>query len=361
MPPDPADESRLSTLKRRLYERVATMTVGDKLPGLRKLGEAYGCSLGLVQMAVNQLIAEGLLESQPRRGIFVAAVAQRLPNVVLTLPTLRLEQMDHIIRGARMGLDGTDFQLVIQAAHNDYAEQVSLIDQLDPGSCAGVIICPPTNDGYAPHIQAVQQRGIPAVLATHVLSGVELDSVVVDAFRFGALGIEHLVGRGHRHIGVVGSHRESATSRQIDDGIRAALKKAGLGDAPLADLRGFGLDAERPWRSSEVVGGRMLDANRDLTAILCVNQHGVYGLARAARERDLVIPNDLSLLAMGVDLPAFQLHQPPISLVEQSLEEICRRAAQRLVQVIEGGTSGTLVETVPPSLVERASVRTIDG
>lgn len=357
MSTDPGDESRLSALKRRLRERVATLAVGDRLPGLRTLGAAYDCSLGLVQMAVNQLIAEGLLVSQARRGVFVAATAQHLPNVVLVLPTLRLEQMDHIIRGARMGLDGTDFQLVVQAAHTDVAEQVSLIDRLDPSSCAGVIICPPTNDSYAPHIQAVQDRGIPAVQATHVLSGVELDSVVVDAFRFGALGIEHLVGRGHRRIGVVGSHRDSATGRQIDDGIRTALATAGIADAPIADLGGFGLDAERPWRSSEVVGGRMLDAHRELTAILCVNQHGVYGLARAARERGLAIPDDLSLLAMGVDLPAFQLHQPPLSLVEQSLEEICRCAAQRLVHLIEGGAGGAVIETVPPNLIERESVR----
>lgn len=45
---------------------------GNMIPSLRRLGALHGVSMGTVQQAVRELIDEGLLVSEDRRGIFVA-------------------------------------------------------------------------------------------------------------------------------------------------------------------------------------------------------------------------------------------------------------------------------------------------
>lgn len=357
MKSDEVEESRIGALKRRLRERVGNLAAGTRLPSLRELAEQYACSLGSAQMAANQLIAEGLLIAEARRGLFVARPPPRTRNVILVLPSLRLEQMDHLIRGSRMGLDGTDLNLVIQAANDSFDGQAALLDRLMPDDCAGALVCPPTDDRYARHLQGVVDRGIPLVQATHCLAGVQVDTVAIDGYRWGALAVERLLAAGHRHFAVVGSDRASQTSRTVDDGIRAALRRGGIDpqEVPIVGLEGFALDAVQPWRSSEVWTGRVLDRQPATTAVIACNQHGGLGAVRALRARGRRVPEDVAVVTLGVDLPWFAIHDPPLTVIEQPLEEICRRAALRLTALIAGTELGVRIELVNPQIVERIS------
>lgn len=60
-------------LKRRLREAVAggLFPPGSCLPGIRSMAERFGVGVGVVKRAIEMLVDEGVLESTPRRGIFV--------------------------------------------------------------------------------------------------------------------------------------------------------------------------------------------------------------------------------------------------------------------------------------------------
>ncbi|HEY6880714.1 MAG TPA: winged helix-turn-helix domain-containing protein, partial [Polyangiales bacterium] len=46
---------------------------GERLPGSRKLAEMLNVNRNTVQAALDELIAQGWLEAQPARGVFVRA------------------------------------------------------------------------------------------------------------------------------------------------------------------------------------------------------------------------------------------------------------------------------------------------
>ncbi|WP_314149904.1 winged helix-turn-helix domain-containing protein, partial [uncultured Leifsonia sp.] len=56
---------------RRAVESGA-LAVGARLPSARELAEDLGVARGTVVSAVDDLVAEGLLEARPRSGVFVA-------------------------------------------------------------------------------------------------------------------------------------------------------------------------------------------------------------------------------------------------------------------------------------------------
>ena len=72
------------TLHRRLYRRIRTLIeqgmlqAGERMPATRSLAEDLGLSRNTVLAAVEQLVAEGLLEARPRSGTFVADLRHRV-------------------------------------------------------------------------------------------------------------------------------------------------------------------------------------------------------------------------------------------------------------------------------------------
>lgn len=61
----------------QLYDAIkedisTTYSIGDKLPSIRKIAAEYNLSKTTVESAYGQLYAEGYVESQPKRGYFVA-------------------------------------------------------------------------------------------------------------------------------------------------------------------------------------------------------------------------------------------------------------------------------------------------
>ncbi|BAM02769.1 substrate-binding domain-containing protein [Phycisphaera mikurensis] len=354
--PNPLVEQVRADLRRRAG---STYAVGTRLPPMRRLSDDFGCSLGVVQMAINTLVAEGRLRSEPRKGIFVAEppVTQKR-DVALVLPTLKLEAMDAIIRGVRGGLRDESLRLDIQAADASYAGQIGLLDRLDLTRLAGVIICPPIADAYADAIQRFADRGVPVVQATHRLSEVRCDTVVIDGFDLGRGAAEHLLGCGHRRIGLLGMSQASRTMRDTLSGVRTALRNAGLDPdtLPSADFDLSQNDVEHPWASAEAAATRLLTENPGLTAVLAGSHYPALGAARAAATLGLSIPGDFSLMAMGADIQGLRLWQPGITLMEDPIEFICQRAAVRLEQVLAEPGQPPEVIQLPPRLIVRGSV-----
>lgn len=66
-------------IKKEIEEgRIAA---GTQLPPKRKLAKYLLVSLNTIEVAYQQLIAEGYIESQPRRGLFVAILEDQLPQI----------------------------------------------------------------------------------------------------------------------------------------------------------------------------------------------------------------------------------------------------------------------------------------
>ncbi|WP_457747856.1 GntR family transcriptional regulator [Sulfurimonas sp.] len=60
---------------------VQKQTVGEKLPSIRKLSSLYNISKTTVESAYSQLYAEGFIDSQPKKGYFVADILYEKQHV----------------------------------------------------------------------------------------------------------------------------------------------------------------------------------------------------------------------------------------------------------------------------------------
>ena len=62
----------IDSIKNQLYnDQIAA---GDRLPSVRRLSAALQISRTTVENAYNQLVADGYLQNEPKRGYFAAAL-----------------------------------------------------------------------------------------------------------------------------------------------------------------------------------------------------------------------------------------------------------------------------------------------
>ena len=128
-----SDEPLIEQIRNDLRTKVRTgkLAPGYRLPSMRKISNNLGVSLGIVQQAINTLTAEGVLDSQPRRGVFVADPRIKKRDIALVVGSLQLPTMPAVVRGIRTGLrsasDTLPYRLMIHAADTDFDQQMEML------------------------------------------------------------------------------------------------------------------------------------------------------------------------------------------------------------------------------------------
>jgi LacI family transcriptional regulator len=100
--------------------------------------------------------------------------------------------------------------------------------------------------------------------------------------------------------------------------------------------------------------GRLLELPEPPTAIFAFNDAIAIGALRAARERGLRVPEDLSILGFD-DIRHATIVMPALTTIRQPLAEMGRAAVGLLNRVLDGGPGERLHIELPTRLVVRES------
>src|SRR4051812_22599128 len=218
-----------------------------------------------------------------------------------------------------------------------------------------------------PLLRLAQERNIP--LVTH--GGPRLDAVPfvgIDDRAAAQAAAEHLLALGHRSLAVIcfpfGSarrarHRDPARIRR--PGYRVTRERlAGYqAAAKAAARRRVTLDIYEVAVNSREEGHRaalaLLQAPPRPPAVLAMSDELAVGVLAAARELDLRVPADLSVLGWD-DSPSARAGDPPLTTVGQSLHDQGRTCAQLLINATRGELDADdLVHLAPWQLITRDS------
>src|SRR5690554_793765 len=146
----------------------------------------------------------------------------------------------------------------------------------------------------------------------------------------GLAATRHLLGLGHRRIAVISGPGDVLCSRARVDGYRMALDEAGVDiDPSLICYGDFFVGG------GYTHGSALLDRPDRPTAIFAGSDNQALGVLRAARERGLRIPEDLSVVGYD-DLPVTEWLAPPLTTVHQPLTEMASTATQILLRLARG-------------------------
>jgi LacI family transcriptional regulator, xylobiose transport system transcriptional regulator len=159
----------------------------------------------------------------------------------------------------------------------------------------------------------------------------------------------HLLDLGHRRIGVISGPRNYLCAIERLEACRAALETAG---APLDPrLLRTGLFA---FQDGLKLGLELLRQPDPPTAIMCGDDLQALGVYEAARQADLRVPRDLSVVGFD-NIESAQWSGPPLTTVRQPFREMGAAAAELLLSLAAGQNASADRIELPTTLVVRSS------
>ena len=161
----------------------------------------------------------------------------------------------------------------------------------------------------------------------------------------------HLAGLGHTRIAHISGPALFRSAHVRREGFVSGLKEHGL------DLEArYSVEAGYTFESGAEAGARLLDMQPRPTAIFTGNDEMALGVFKAARERGLRIPEDLSVVGYD-DSPMASRVWPNLTTVRLPIRDMGRLAAEKLLLQSSEDTraAARAAADVRPALIVRES------
>jgi LacI family transcriptional regulator len=231
------------------------------------------------------------------------------------------------------------WQVVVSSTQNHRAGELTLVRSMGRQVDALIGFLTHTDAELAPYVE-----GVPLVVmerhrpTSHGAVDVDIETGVRQ-------GIQHLVDRGHRRIGMINCCGTDGQDRR--QWFLAMADEFGL---PVD--RGWVVEAEESMAGGEAGFAELLAAHPEVSAVFAYNDLLAIGAFRAARRMGIAVPRDCALL--GFDgLSIGELLDPPLT----SIYIDKRRVGQLAVEQVRALLLDTAVApaVVPTELVVRGS------
>lgn len=196
---------------------------------------------------------------------------------------------------------------------------------------------------------------VPCVLVTNTASKLHFDnlsSVSTDDVKAAYSAIDYLISLGHTKIGILGGVKEKSNPTTYRyEGCVKAFKKHNIpfSEEDQSETALFSMDAG--YRAMN----RLLDKNPNYTAVFAMADVLAIGAIRAAYDRGLRVPEDISVIGFdGIGLGTYL----PVRLttIRQDWEKISDHSIEILLSEMSGSTKA-VHELVPFEVISGESCR----
>ncbi|SDT11868.1 LacI family DNA-binding transcriptional regulator [Pseudomonas granadensis] len=250
--------------------------------------------------------------------------SRRTGNLVILVPKIANTFFARVISGAQSAAQAAGYRLLLcdtqgreeierEFAELVYAHQADGVIQLrayDPF---------PVDSNQPP----------PMVNACEVIQGGRHPTISLDNHAAAKAMTEHLIGLGHRRIGLIKGPQHSPLTQARVAGYQAALTKAGIPSDPAIICHGdFSL------RAGYDGAATLLTLSDRPTALFCENDEMAIGALKRIKEAGLRVPGDISVVGFD-DIPLAHYCDPPLTTIAQPAEGFGRTAVEMLINLIE--------------------------
>ncbi len=177
---------------------------------------------------------------------------------------------------------------------------------------------------------------VPTVVATTVFDTdgfLNLSCVGVDDIQAGYMACEYLVKNGHNKIAVIGGNLSlSYMSTQRYAGFCKCYSKKFSKEHPdeLYMKSSFNM------MSGYKAMNKLLESGENFTSVFCMSDICAVGAMRAAYEKSLKMPKDISIIGFdGIELSKFCV--PKLTTIKQPQSQIAIECAKQMLSAIETG------------------------
>ncbi|KAB0489758.1 LacI family DNA-binding transcriptional regulator [Pseudomonas vancouverensis] len=278
--------------------------------------------------------------------------AKTTATIGLLVPNSLNPYFAELARGIEDYCERNGYCVILCNSDDNPQKQRSYLRVLLEKRIDGLIVASAGGDsGLAKGLAGVRT---PMVIVDRGLDGVDADLVRID-HEYGAyLATRHLLELGHREIATISGPQTTSVAQMRLAGFRRALSEAGF-EVPSDRV----LESDFTSTGGYSAAATLLERNPP-TAIFAANDMIGIGVLRAAAERNVRVPTELSVIGFD-DIQMSRYVYPALTTVGQSILQLGEMAADVLLKRIATPSLAIDQRIVTPSIVLRESTAPLAG
>lgn len=243
------------------------------------------------------------------------------------------------------------YNVLICTTHEDIEKELKHLKDLNSRKVDGVILMSAyrADANMDKKYKEFYISKLPIVFVDRNIPGINRDVIQSENFDASYKATKYLMDMGHRKIGIIATSNFSTVQERIK-GYKAAFTNAGIeyDESLIASVD------ELSDKMSRKVCHEFLEEHPDITALYILNNSLCSGVLLDLKERQMKIPQDISLLVWD-DEEYNELLD--ITTIEQPITEIGKQATRRLFELIGEPEETTDFECkkLDPELIIRKS------
>lgn len=304
-------------------------------PGIVEVAARAGVSIATVSRAFN---APDRVAPETRRRIEDAARAlgyqQDLTSGTLgpgfsgtmgmIVPTVDNAIFAQLVDAFSRRLNEQGRTMLIATHNYDLSLEVPIVRALIRRKIDGVVVV--GLDHLDPPIAMLRDRAIPVLAIWNHRPGAPIPCIGADNHDAGARAMRHLLGLGHRDIGLL--FPETAGNDRAQDRLTGAMKAAAAAGAPVPPGRVIPCPYDIGAAKRAMAG---VLAGEPPTAVLCGNDVIAQGVLYACQAAGVAVPGRLSVMGIG-DFTGSAHLEPGLTTIRIPARRIGAMAADSIVE-----------------------------
>ena len=359
--------SLAAQIARQLTWLIATgvLQAGSLLPAMGHLAEHLGVNVHTVRAAYRQLVEDGLVSMQRGSRTLVLGYDREKAwsrredrESSFTIGVMVPSFTDYYAEFLEAVSNGSELEgwlpVFCRTRHYDPSVVSRDVDQLLSRNVDGIIVIHfdrPDRDTASIFRSASALRPVVFVDSNSADCG---SRIVVDEAMAGYRAVSHLIGHGHRRIGIVDPAAGWGTSRFVAGSSRA-LSAAEVPPSNQVVVAASDWSLEAGAKAAV----QLLHREPAPTAIFCAGDVLALGAIAAVKEFGARVPGDVAVMGYG-EIPFAALAAPSLSTTRLPAHDLGYEAVRTLRQAIDTGEAQPAV-TVETSLILRESCNCPEG
>ncbi len=329
-----------------------------------QVSELAGVSLATVSRVMNKnarvsektrdkvLAAMKELDYRPN-NIARSLASNRSDSVGILVSELRGLFYSQIMSSIEELLRASEKHVIIAAGHSEEAEEIDGIEFLISRGCDALIL----------HVESVSDQflielskgPIPIVLINRQIPEIADRCISLDNEQGGYLSAKALLEKGHRVIAYISGPLWKIDACERFKGHQRALAEYGIQH----DDRLF-FEGDYAETSGENGLSHLINQKEKFTGLVCANDYMASGAMSKAREYELDLPKDLSIV--GFDNIIFASHlYPKLSTVNYPLGRMAKATANWVLKNVYKQNIADVQNLFDPEFIARDSIASIDS
>jgi len=328
---------------------------GSVMPSVNQLAIMFSTSRNTSVKAMNDLVHEGIVYTVQGKGTLVSDFRKEVKKAAqfksnsgcpcIGILLADFDNIDHpymakIIKGISEKTKTIKCNMKVFCISN-----YSINDFIHNEDFDGLIILTELPQSS---VFMLRQNKIPFVLANNDIYGEELFSVTVDTFSMTYTAVKYLYDLGHREICVLaGPHYARSTP------ISYAAYKYAINEFGLEVNESFFKSCEYGEYGGYAAFSSLMQAGKIPTAIFALEDYIACGVIKAAAEKSLKVPGDLSIIGNGNMLNGSATFA--LTTFNNKLDELGGLCLELLVKQLKNEPVKNHKISLKPELIVRSS------